>query len=116
MSQRINELEFLANKFEQEIALGEQWEKLKSNPLFKKLVVENYLEKQAISLVHQFAHPSYDQQALEIQKSMVGIAELKQYIDMIGILAETAKSSLRAVKEELAISHSQESDFDGDDE
>lgn len=99
--QRIKELEHLLRNSEEVVKLAEQWEKLKSNPLFRKLVLENYLEKLATELVHRMAEPSYEKIAEDIQKSMIGVAEFKQYIDMIEAQKSAALIQIHACRSEL---------------
>ena len=100
-AQRIQELELLRKQDREAIALAEKWEKLKKHPLFKELVLENYLDKLAIQLVHGFTNPTTGTDPADVSKAMIGISELKQYIDHIPNLAVAAKLRTSAGESEL---------------
>ena len=99
---RIQELEYIRTQNREAIVRAEKWEKLMKNPLFKELVLENYLEKLAVQLVQGFSNPSNGIAAQDVANSMIGISELKQYIDSIPAQKLAALQQVNAVDEELA--------------
>lgn len=86
--------------------LGESFERLKSNRDFKRLVTEDYFEKEAIRLVHaksDVALQSADSQK-SVDKQIEAIGTFAHYLNDISSNAELAKKSLaydEATREEI---------------
>lgn len=100
-AQRIQELEFLRKQDQETVLLADKWEKLKKYPLFKELVLENYLEKTAIQMVHNYSNPSSGISSEDMANTMTGISELKQYIDSIPMRKQAAIERTWSVEQEL---------------
>lgn len=78
------------------VDLGNSLERLRSNRDFRKLILEGYLEQEAVRLVHLKAEPAM--QAPEQQASIVrdidAIGALAQYFTTVGQLASMGQKSL----------------------
>jgi len=93
----IQELEDAINK-------REQLKQLESSPLFKEVILEGYMEKNAIRIVH--LKGSSNMQSDEHQKGLdhqiMGIAQLGEYFRAVYSMAAIAEKRLEQYTKELA--------------
>lgn len=75
-------------------------ERLKSNPDFKKLFLEEYLEEEPVRLTHLLAETSFvmsekrDIYITDIKEQLIGISRFFAYLRNIPTIAEQAKNTL----------------------
>lgn len=99
----IEEIELNMKEAEKLIELGDMLVKLESNRAFKKVIMEGYLEKEAVRMTHLKAHPnmqSEEQRAL-LERGLDGIAQLVNYFNTVQYRAKLAADAIKADSEEL---------------
>lgn len=107
MSTELNALEHSIARNEEIVAKGNALERLKSNPDFKKVVGEGYLEREAVRLVHLKGEQTMQKPDMQasIQAEIDAIGNFAQYLRNVTRFAEMAASSLEAdeaTREEIA--------------
>jgi hypothetical protein len=78
-------------------------DRLMSNADFKSLILEDYLEKEAVRLVGLLRDHEMKEQGVveDIYKDLEGISSFKQYLRNIGLLARQMESMIKRSEEEL---------------
>lgn len=82
------------------VELGKALERLKSNRDFKALILEGYLQHEAVRLVHTKADPSMQEPAQQaaIVRDIDAIGALAHYFDTTAALARMAAKEMTDVE------------------
>ena len=95
-SEMLRQLEKNIQSQKKLVDLGESLERLKTNRDFKRLVLDGYLEQEAIRLVHMKAHPQFQsedaQKSIDTQINAIG--SLVQYFNAVAQQAGMAARSV----------------------
>ncbi len=95
---QVQQIEVSIEQAKENISLLDTLRKLEQDPNFKKLILENYLEKESIRLVSALSSPAL--QAEEQQKllhgDMLGIASLRSYFSKIIADGQMSKNAMPA--------------------
>lgn len=80
------------------ISLSESLERLALNRDFQAVILSGYLNDEAVSLVHQKAHPMFQSpnDQLRVDQGITSIGVLKNYLDDLHNRAELARKELDA--------------------
>ena len=95
--QDIARLELTMEEAQRQIALGESFDALVSNPHFTKLITEGYFQDRARELVLMRGDPGIEATPGELDrvlKDIDGVASLWQYFQAIRNIAASAKGAM----------------------
>lgn len=83
--QAMNEIQITRADAQAKVELSAAFDRLRKNTDFQKIIEKDYLEQEAVRLVHLKSHPSQSDEASQraIDSAMVGIGELRQYFSAI---------------------------------
>lgn len=73
------------------VELREALRRLENNPDFKKVIMEEYLEKHALQLVYMLANDGQKEFIPSIIKDLNGISSLKNYFSVIHNIADSVQ-------------------------
>lgn len=107
MSTQLKDIEANIARNKEIVARGIALERLKSHADFRKIVIEGYLEREAIRLVHLKGDPNMQRpdRQLDIQADIDGIGRFAAYLNLVGRSAAEAAMSIEAdeaTREEIA--------------
>lgn len=105
--QAIKEIQITRDQAKEKIDLYESLVKLRKNKEFKLLIEKQYLEKEAIRLVHLKAHPSQEdlQSQQAVDKAINAIGEFGQFLNAILQEGIQMKKALEECDRELQLIH-----------
>lgn len=99
----VRQLEASIKENEQAVDLDKALERLESNRDFKAVIVDGYLEKEAVRLVHLKANPQM--QSAERQASVIAqidaIGGLVQYFQTVSQQASMAQRAIESARAEI---------------
>lgn len=72
----------------------ERLKRLEQNADFQALIKDEYLEKEAIRLVHSYGHPAFARNQAEIQKDMIGIGSFISFLNTVHQTGEMAADTI----------------------
>jgi hypothetical protein len=103
---QIEQIELNIEDAKQVVARKRAVEALLKNPSFKKVITEGYFKEEASRLVLLKADMNYqtEESQTQIDKSIIGIGYLRQYLSslmQLGTMAENAIASDEATLQEL---------------
>lgn len=103
IEQQIQQIELNIEQAKHFVQLGESLDRLHKNKDFQFLMLQGYLQSEAVRLVHLKADPN--QQTADVQASIVkqmdGIGALLSYFRKIEMQAELAKQAIEDDRETL---------------
>lgn len=102
----IEQLELNIKDARKMVEMGKTIERLRSNADFKKVILERYMEEEAIRLVHLKSDPNMQDEESQkhIEKQMDAIGSLTQFFNMMlhqAYLAQKAIEDDEQTREEL---------------
>lgn len=83
------------------VEFGKAIERLQKNKDFKRVVIDGYLNAEAVRLVHQRSQPGMD--VAEIDKAIVGIGQFVQYLNVQKQKSAMAAKSILELESERSL-------------
>ena len=101
VSEELTKIEFERKQLKEFIERNEAFQRLKNNPDFKLVILDWFLEKEAIRLVHLQGTPgaSADVTDKSVVRQLTAISGLAEKFRMIENLGNTAKYDLMALEQ-----------------
>lgn len=102
--QQLETIEISLDYAKSQVALGEAVERLMRNRDFKKVILDEYFEKNAIRLVMLKGNPNADEPSVQagILKQMDGIGGLREFLAQLRRAADMAEKSIADLEEDRA--------------
>lgn len=103
MSNDVQELELSIKDAKKMVDLGNALERLLKNRDFKKVVQEEYLEQEAIRLVHLKGDGNMQSEQAQraIDRDISAISAFRQFLDMVFAKADHAREAIAECEEAL---------------
>ena len=94
-------LDSVIEQCKSQIEFGKAIERLNRNPDFKKVILEGYLEQEAIRLVHASSSAAFDapDKRAALMREIDGIGKLASFFRVSQMLAERAEGQLVETEE-----------------
>lgn len=103
--EKITRIQLGEDEARKAVKFGELAAKLESNTAFRTVILEGYMEKEAVRLVHLFSDPTIEEETREkIKLDMHAIGTLMQYLRnavQFGRLAEQELAAYARQREEV---------------
>lgn len=102
-AEQIQEIELNIQEAQEIIEMANLLDKLEQNRAFKKLILEGYMEKEAVRLTMLMAHPNLQEKDKQeaIVQELRGISSLNSYFNTVRYRASMATKAVEANREEL---------------
>lgn len=103
MSTEIAEVEMNIKEAQKMVELGKSLERLRNNRDFKKLILDDYLEKEAVRLVHlkSDSNTQDERSQASIMRDIDAVGSFTQYLNLIVYKADSAKQGIAEAEETL---------------
>lgn len=89
-----NEYELTVEQYRKSIELGEALERLRNNPDFKLLIMENYLHDMPAELAKVMVLVTREEARKDITNEIIGVGSLHKYLSTIQSRSQDARVNL----------------------
>lgn len=89
-----NEYELTVEQYRKSIELGEALERLRNNPDFKLLIMENYLHDTPAELAKVMVLVTREESRKDITNEIIGVGSLYKYFSTIQSRSQDARANL----------------------